>query len=240
MKKVLQKIKELKILLNQVDPGDFTFSFFKSIVERTKTVLKVRFGEKNKYLDELLEIDYGFEMYFKSKSIESLNIFFLKLIDILEISRDESDREVFVVHGRDESMKISVARFLEQIKLKPIILDEQPGIKPLIDKFIQYSDVKFAIVLLSGDDIGYLRESPQEKYKLRPRQNVIFELGYFIGKLGKEYVFPLYRDEERFEIPSDYHGICYIPFDEKKGDWKTILVRELKHVGFDIDANLMF
>lgn len=137
----------------------------------------------------------------------------------------------FIVHGRDEQVKQTVARFLEHLKIKPIILSEQGGIKGVLEKIESCSDVDFAIVLLTPDDIGHLvGEDPQP----RARQNVIFELGYFIAKLKKEKVFVLVKDN--IQKPSDYDGIMYIPFDNHNG-WKLNIAKEIKTIGIGIDLN---
>ena len=72
--------------------------------------------------------------------------------------------------------------------------------------------------------------------KTRARQNVIFELGLFIGKLGRRNVSVLYQEDKDFEMPSDYKGVLYTPYDTS-GRWKFELVKELKNCGYDVDAN---
>jgi len=117
-------------------------------------------------------------------------------------------KKIFIVHGHDEVMKLAVARFLEHCGLDPIILHEQPieG-RTIIKKFIDYSDVGYAIVLLSPDDMAYEAIEPPANAKPQARQNVVFELGYFIGKLGDDRVCTLFRKEPEFRMPSDYAGV---------------------------------
>ena len=145
--------------------------------------------------------------------------------------------EVFVIHGRDEGTRAMVARFLEQLRLKPVILDEQSnqGLT-IIEKFERHAQVGFAVALLTPDDTGSL-QGDGSNLNPRARQNVIFELGFFIGKLGREGVCALTKGP--VEIPSDYAGVVYIPLDDS-GAWKFQLVRELKAAGFEIDANRAF
>ena len=140
------------------------------------------------------------------------------------------DAEIFVVHGH--SRKSDVALFLASVtKTQPVILDERAGKgRTIIEKFEQESGgSSFAVVLLTADDVG--RSVADEKLQLsaRARQNVIFELGYFIGKLGRDRVLALYDDG--VEQPSDYSGVEYISF---AGDWKADLIRELAAAGFSI------
>jgi predicted nucleotide-binding protein len=154
---------------------------------------------------------------------------------VLENTRITS-KKIFVVHGHDEAMKQTIARFLENLELKPIILHEQPGgSKTLIEKFEDYSDVSFAIVLFSPDDMIPTKNKSNEQI-YRARQNVIFELGYFIGKLNRKQVVSLCRNHDELDLPSDYQGIIYLEFDNK-GGWKTDLFKELKAIYHDIDAN---
>jgi CAP12/Pycsar effector protein, TIR domain len=68
--------------------------------------------------------------------------------------RDKESRKVFIVHGHDGEAKLSVARFIEKLDLKPVILHERPdGGKTIIEKFERYSDVGFAVVLFTPDDL---------------------------------------------------------------------------------------
>lgn len=144
-------------------------------------------------------------------------------------------REVFVIHGRDEAAKQKVARFLEKLDLTPVILHEQPNQgQTIIEKFEQHAQVGFAVALLTPDDGGAL-QGEAEHIKPRARQNVVFELGYFLGRLGRKRVCALVKGED-LERPSDYAGVVYIPLDDY-GGWEKKLVKELKEAGFEIDAN---
>jgi len=147
----------------------------------------------------------------------------------------KSNKKVFVVHGHNEAAKESVARFIEKLGLEAVILHEHPNKgRTIIEKFIACYDVDFAVVILSADDVGAKETQSDEKLQPRARQNVIFELGYFIGTLGRERVFALY--EEGVEIPSDYTGVIFELLDSK-GNWKFAISKELKEVGFEIDLN---
>ena len=146
---------------------------------------------------------------------------------------------VFLVHGSDHGIKETVARAITALGLDPLILHEQPNRgRTLIEKFVEYADVGFAIVLLTADDVG--RASTEEGEAPRARQNVIFELGYFIGRLGRERVCALYTpDTPGVELPSDFEGVVYVELDAA-GKWKFDLVRELKAAGYNVDANKLF
>lgn len=150
------------------------------------------------------------------------------------------EESIFIVHGHDEEMKQSVARTLEKLGLKIIILHEQPNKgRTIIEKFMDYSGVaSFAIVLLSPDDLVYQSGADPSQARYRARQNVVLELGFFLGKLKRSRVAVIHKEAERFEMPSDYLGVLFIAFD-RKGDWKFKLVRELKEAGYQVDANVL-
>lgn len=148
-----------------------------------------------------------------------------------------SSNKIFIVHGHNQGIKEAVARFIEKLDLEAVILHEKPSKgRTIIEKFSDYSDVHFAIVLLTADDIGKEKDSSEDS-KPRARQNVIFELGYFIGKLSRSRVCALY--EEGVEIPSDYQGVIFIRLDTQ-GRWRYDIVRELLAAGFNVDANKIF
>ena len=143
--------------------------------------------------------------------------------------------QVFVVHGRDEARRDAVARFISKLGLTPVILHEQPNVgKTIIEKFIHYADVSFAVVILTGDDRGGLAGSEPATLRARARQNVVFELGFFIAKLGRQNVCALY--EEGVDLPSDYDGVVFVELDPK-GAWQMQLAREMKHALLPIDMN---
>jgi predicted nucleotide-binding protein len=144
--------------------------------------------------------------------------------------------KVFIVHGHDDEMKHAVARVISQVGLEPIILHEKPNQgKTIIEKFERESDVGFAVVLLSPDDMAYSASSTFETSKPRARQNVVLELGYFVGKLGRDHVMALKRGDE-LEVPTDLSGVAYTKYDHA-GNWRFELVRELKSIGYEVDAN---
>lgn len=146
-------------------------------------------------------------------------------------------KKVFVVHGHDDEAKEKVARFLERLKLEPIILHEQANEgRTVIEKFEVYADVGFAVVLLTPDDVGALA-SERANLKSRARQNVVLELGYFLGKLKRNRVCALYK--KGVEIPSDYQGVLYVELDSA-GGWTLKLAQELSAAGIPIDLEALF
>lgn len=144
-------------------------------------------------------------------------------------------KSVFIVHGHDDATKEKVARFLERLDLEAIILHEQVNKgMTIIEKFEEHSKrAGFAVVLFTPDDVAYpLGE--EEKKQPRARQNVVLEMGYFIGLLGRNNVSVLYKGE--VELPSDILGVVYTRIDSSDS-WKLYLAKELKTAGYSVDLN---
>lgn len=147
-------------------------------------------------------------------------------------TRNSNSKKVFVVHGHDIEEKEKVSRFIEKVGLNAVILHEQAneGLT-IVEKFELHSDVAFAVILLTPDDKAYSTHEP-EKIKSRARQNVVLELGYFLGKLGRKRVCALYKGDT--EVPSDIQGVLYIELDSA-GAWKTKLAQEFVHAKLNIE-----
>lgn len=143
--------------------------------------------------------------------------------------------KVFIVHGHDDGARQSVARFLEKLGFEPVILQEQANRgRTIIEKFEEHGDVGFAVVLLTPDDEGRAKGGELQP---RARQNVVLELGYFIGRLGRHRVCALKSGD--LELPSDYQGVLWETMDAG-GGWRLSLARELKAAGHEVDLNKAF
>jgi len=142
--------------------------------------------------------------------------------------------KVFIVHGHDDAAKSEAARFVENLGFKAIILHEQASSgKTIIEKIEEYTNVGFGIVLYTPCDLGASQEE-KELLKPRARQNVVFEHGYLMGKIGRENVCALVKGD--IEKPTDISGVVYIPMNE--GDsWKLAVAKEMKKSGYDVDFN---
>lgn len=228
----------------------------------TELALRNIFGEKAKNVDEFSSLSYSpmiismgggdgqFQRPYLS-GLQSAKALLESMVEeIDEYWRDESaqasspevthapqlagtSKNVFVVHGRDDGTKETIARFVSNLGYVPVILHEQPsGGKTVIEKFEKNADACFAIALLTPDDMGGL--SGDTDLKPRARQNVIFEFGYFIGRLSRLRVCAITKGE--VELPSDYAGVVYIPLDSA-GAWRLLLLREMKAAGLSVDAN---
>ena len=142
--------------------------------------------------------------------------------ELLEAKKSEKKNKIFFVHGGYTNFSQTIIDFLNESGFELIILQEiaHAG-KTIIDE-VANTDIKYAIVLLS----------PTVENGSTANQNVILELGIFIGKLGRKNVFCLY--EENLELPADYHGFRYIKLDNKN-KWQKTLLEEIKSADLEID-----
>lgn len=134
--------------------------------------------------------------------------------------------KVFIVHGHDGELKQKIARILEKQDITPIILNEMVSRgKTIIEKIEMYSEtVRTAICLFTPDD-------ETKDGSKRARENVVFETGYFFGKIGRENTIIV--AEPGVVNLSDLSGVVYI----NKNSWELDVLRELKDIGYAIDMN---
>jgi len=243
----------------------FDDSGLNALRDRGQMIIRRTFGPESSYSDRLSGIEFYYsgpfitvlsqpetpaerasrERHWRSGQRESIALTDTMLED-LELGEPEQaqgeeltvpkSNRVFVVHGHDNEMKQAVARTVERLGLEAVILHEKPNRgQTLIEKIERYSDVGFAVVMLSPDDTGYANADGPESARPRARQNVILELGYFAGKLGRENVVALYKGE--IELPSDYDGVLYTRYDGDSGTWRGELVAELRDSGYDVSSD---
>ena len=258
LQKVRGEVAELKVLRRHS-------AEFKKWRRNTRVAIAHSFGSESSHVKDFNDIYYSLRAFTTATSDSEFQAAYVRGLEvatsILESMIDEikeywkedeqssnssgtaigerakDAREIFVIHGHDEAARETIARFLEQLGLKPVILHEQANKgRTIIEKFEDHADVAFAVVLLTPDDAGGLRDE-KSRFKPRARQNVIFELGFFLGKLGRQRVCPLVKGD--VETPSDYDGVVYTDLDDA-GGWKVKLVRELKAAGVVVDANRVF
>lgn len=147
-------------------------------------------------------------------------------------------RKVFIVHGHDEIAKTNLEVFLNEIGLEPVVLHRQADEgMTVIEKFERHSDVGYAFILLTPDEVAYLKSDTskpddQRKKEYRARQNVIFEFGYFVGKLGRSRVCCLYTGD--VALPSDVHGMIYKKFGSSIDEVAYGIIKDLKASGYAI------
>lgn len=189
------------------------------------------------------------EFVFNKKIHQDIHSNLYRYIQELEDYNDEGseymgcmkDKEldtskVFVVHGHDDLAKTEVARFIEKLGLKVIILHEQASSgKTIIEKIEEYSNVGFGIVIYTPCDVGNSKNE-RDNLNQRARQNVVFEHGYLMGKIGRPNVCALVKDD--IEKPNDISGVVYIEMD-KHNAWQLQIAKEMKNIGYEIDLNCL-
>ena len=186
-------------------------------------------SEKDKFLDDYISYVVGMDRH-----INHLNGIYERLELFPELvvntSPSTSNSKIFIVHGRDDTTKNTVASFVSNLDFEVIILERLPneGLT-MIEKFEKHAGTAdFAIVLFTPDDVGALKDKVEEESEPRVRQNVILEHGYFMGKLGRERVCVIHKG--KIEWPSDIHGLVYVPMDDNN-EWQKKLIMEMKAAG---------
>ncbi|MGF2881126.1 nucleotide-binding protein [Acinetobacter johnsonii] len=150
-------------------------------------------------------------------------------------SHKSLERKAFIVHGHNEATKERTARFLQKLGFSAVILHEQAnGGKTIIEKLEHFTDVGFGIVLYTPDDVGEAVAN-KDQLRARARQNVVFEHGLLIGKLGRERVLSLVADH-KVELPGDISGIVYL----SDNGWEFQIAKEIHALGYEIDLNALF
>lgn len=144
-------------------------------------------------------------------------------------------RNVYVVHGRDCAFVGPVVAYLEAIGLHPILLvDASRSDRSLVERFENFASPAYAVVLLAIETDGDQRaEAEPAKGRPRPDPQLIFQLGYLIGKLGRRFVSALHRED--LELPAELSSVLTIPMDDI-GIWKFGLLRDLVAAGFPVEA----
>jgi len=156
---------------------------------------------------------------------------------IRDRDRIMSNKDIFIVHGHDAHLREAVARFIEQLGFNAIILSERPsGGRTLIEQVERYSDALYAVVLLTPDDI--IDDEGRSERTAQARQNVIFELGFFVGRLGRSRVHCIRKGS--IQLFSDFDGVVWTPADDPGVDWRVKLAREMSAAGLSVDMNKVF
>lgn len=152
----------------------------------------------------------------------------------------EGKKKVFVVHGHDEKLKNQLEIFLTEIGLQPVVLHRKPDEgMTIVEKFEKHSDVGYAFILLSPDDALYSingEDIPEEKRskEMRARQNVIWEFGFFVGRLGRNRVCCLYK--EGVKLPTDVSGMLYKRIRNNVEEAAFAILKDLRAAGYDLQV----
>ena len=244
----LKKLKKLSML--QKDIQEAGVQNYKRYEETIVTLIEECFGEEHNFSNKARKIKSGWEvkssiamMYGQASDLEYENDKYNAYVELMAASIEYEEKygaedlggepildnkKIFIVHGHDGELKFQVSDWLHRVGLSPIILHLQPnsGVVSIIEKIERNADVGCAIILMTADDLGKTKDGTN--LSPRARQNVVFEAGYFIGKLGRSRVVMLY--DEGLEAPGDLAGCVYIQADEY-GGWKESVRNELSEIG---------
>ncbi len=203
------------------------------------------FAEKCKEIDTttiagkrsaIVQLDFG--RNFLEELIDAIQDGLVEPLDKAPVAESAlndvtGSRKIFIVHGHDDAARDAVARSVTALGLEPVILHEQPNRgATIIEKFEKHAAVGFAIIIVTPDDVG--RDKDDDTLRDRARQNVILELGYFVGRLGRDRVMILRKGN--VEDPSDFTAVVWQELDGA-GAWKLKLGQELKDAGYNVDLN---
>ena len=254
---LIEKFHELKVNTESLSYDNKSEK--DKIKKRLEMLIRNKFGNDSHYLNDLLETEFYYHplIWFAGQDLSRedretweegkqkwCNLIETMIEEIQSFSSsktlpepkskdNKNGQRIFVVHGHDNEMVETVARFIIKLGFEPIILREQPNQgRTIIEKFEDFSDVDFALVLFSPDDEG--KSIEEEILHKRPRQNVVFELGFFIGRLGRQNVVVLHREVNDFEMLSDFQGVLFEPYRE---GWEFRVAKEIKAAGFEVNLN---
>lgn len=153
----------------------------------------------------------------------------------------EAKGKVFVVHGHDQTSREQLELILHKLGLDPFVLQNTGGggltIIEALEQEIgpETAEVKFGIVLLTPDDLGYAKTDGVENAQPRARQNVVLEMGMLLSSVGRANVAILKKGH--VDVPSDAQGILYLGFNDHVKEVVPRLVDRLRHAGFVLDAS---
>ncbi len=237
-------MNRLKKIINEVyriEYKDGSEKILDAYIDEIKNVVDSHHFLRNaEYNNELTKIFLAIKKISTWKSSEDrlLHLKIQKSISNLARKILEENKKIFIVHGRDISMRDKVSSLLGRLRLDYVVLEsEYNNGETVIEKFLRNAETcEYAIVLFSADDIGGLKEN-DSLMRPRVRQNVLLELGYFLGKVGRKNIIILHEVGKKIEKPSDYEGIVYEPFDEY-GAWKSKLIREMRRAKIYIKESL--
>lgn len=213
------------------------YDIYKSVVESNDqgTGLSFVLFKNSRLEDNIYDLNSTFLSYLAEALTEIINdsseVQKRKSAGVIQDDTTISEGVVFIIHGHDEAMKREMQLVLERLRINSVVLHEKPDRgRTIIEKLEGESEfATYAVALFSPDDIT-------KEGELRARQNVILELGYFIGKLTRAKVRIFKRGE--MEIPSDLQGVIYTKYDDE-GAWKVKLIKELSAAGFNVDPNCL-
>jgi predicted nucleotide-binding protein len=144
---------------------------------------------------------------------------------------------VCITYGRDTIMNKQVVSLIRELGIDPLVMqDKNNTTKPVAQFFTEHPDISFTIAILSADDWVYPKNGKPNDALMYADQRVIFHLGFWIGRLGRNRVFALYYDQRSFRWPTEHFDVIYTPLD-KRNAWKKELVSRLTASGIKFNTD---
>lgn len=155
-------------------------------------------------------------------------------------SRDPAPKggRVCITYGKDHIMNRQVVSLIRELGIDPVVMQDKSNLKkPLAQFLTENLDIAFVIAILSADDWVYPKKGKPKEALLYATQQVVFHLGYWIGKLGRNRVFALYYDQRSFRWPTEHFDVIYTPLDDRDA-WQKELIRRIKESGIEIRGKI--
>jgi predicted nucleotide-binding protein len=125
--------------------------------------------------------------------------------------------KVYVVGEADDPLRVQLMQFLAEIGIEEIEIERQHGQMLPLDNLQVDAGVKFAFFIINPDDLAYS----------------MFELGHFVGKLGKNRVCVLHMSD--VEFPKNVPGVLEKSIVIKLEEASFSLLKDLKASGYQIN-----
>ncbi|MCK4763857.1 MAG: DUF4147 domain-containing protein [Candidatus Aminicenantes bacterium] len=122
-------------------------------------------------------------------------------------------KELIEIKDKDNNKKIDAVVWDKMFKIGQTYIER---LSKALDEF------DFAVLVITGEDLvvgdkTQHGEKKVDKTKLfRARDNVLFELGLFMGRLGRHRAIMLYNEKKKAQLPSDLGGIHTATFSMSK------------------------
>jgi predicted nucleotide-binding protein len=126
-------------------------------------------------------------------------------------------KKVYVIGELDDPLFVQLLQFLHEIGLEEVVLERSHGHMITLDALQMESEVKFVFIIINPEDLAY----------------AMFEIGHFVGKLGKNRVCVLHNPDVSF--PQIMPGVLVKLINVKLEEASFGLLKDLKSAGFQIN-----
>ena len=125
-------------------------------------------------------------------------------------------KKVYVIGNKQEPLRVQLSDFLKEIGLEEVEIERTAGKMLALDEIHENPNIHYAFFVVNSQDIAY----------------IMFELGHFVGKLGKGHVMVLHMSDVNF--PKEVPGVVVKPIVVKLEEASFAIVKELKAMGYSV------